>query len=299
LKQVVQSVSGGPVRVIDVPRPTIGAAEVLVRTRVSLISPGTERAVTRLARSGLLSKARARPDLVRKVVEKARAEGVATAARAVRDRLSDDIPLGYSAAGIAAEVGEAVAGVSPGQLVATGGAGKASHAEYQAVPGLLCVPVPGGVDENEAAFATVASVALHGLRLADVGPGARVVVIGLGLVGQLAVRLAEAAGCHVAGIDVADQVAARVARSTQALALVESGEETTDALAEAARAWIAAFAAVARQGGSSPAEARRRAEDAIAAIEGGLVLARVTGDHKPFRRALQRLGPTLTGEGAT
>ncbi|HUQ62735.1 MAG TPA: bi-domain-containing oxidoreductase, partial [Acidimicrobiales bacterium] len=246
----------GPVRVIDVPRPTIGPTEVLVRTTVSLISPGTERAVTRLAQSGLLTKARARPDLVRKVMEKARTEGVVTAARAVRDRLSDDVPLGYSAAGIAAEVGEAVAGVSPGQLVATGGAGKASHAEFQAVPGLLCVPVPGGVAPADAAFATLASVALHGLRLADVGPGARVVVIGLGVMGQLAVRLAEAAGCHVAGIDVAEPVVARTTRSTGALALVDAGQETSDALADWSRGRGADAVLVAAATSSSDAVMR-------------------------------------------
>lgn len=206
-----------------------------MRTSVSLISPGTERAVTRLARAGLLSKARARPDLVRKIVEKARAEGVATAARAIRDRLADDVPLGYSAAGIAAEVGEAVAGISPGQLVSTGGAGKASHAEFQAVPGLLCAPVPDMVSAADGAFATLAAVALHGLRLADVGPGARIVVVGLGLVGQLAVRLAQAAGCEVAGVDVAEPVVARAAGSTGTLALVEAGQETSDALADWSR----------------------------------------------------------------
>jgi hypothetical protein len=102
MKQVVQPVSGGPVQVLEVPRPTIGPAEVLVRTVASVISPGTERAVTALARSSLLAKARARPDLVRQVARKAQAEGVAAAARAVRGRLAADLPLGYSAAGVVA-----------------------------------------------------------------------------------------------------------------------------------------------------------------------------------------------------
>ncbi len=186
MKQVVQPANGGPVRVIDVPRPVIGPTEVLVQTVASAVSPGTERAVTKLAQSSLLAKARARPDLVRQVVRKARTDGIASTARSVRARLDDDVPLGYSGAGIALEVGEAVAGISPGQMVATGGAGKANHAEFQAVPGLLCAPVPEGVPAADAAFATVASVALHSLRLAEVGPGAKVVIVGLGLLGQLA-----------------------------------------------------------------------------------------------------------------
>ena len=102
------------------------------------------------------------------------------------------------------EVGSAVEGIRTGQLVATGGAGKANHAEFQAVPALLCAVVPDGVPAEDAAFTTIASIALHGLRLAEVGPGSKVVIIGLGLVGQLAARLAMASGCDVAGIDPAE-----------------------------------------------------------------------------------------------
>jgi predicted dehydrogenase/threonine dehydrogenase-like Zn-dependent dehydrogenase len=227
MKSVVQPIKGGPVEVLDVPRPTPEPTEVLVRTVASVISPGTERAVTKLAQSSLLAKARARPDLVRQVVHKARTEGVAATAQSVRGRLAEDLPLGYSAAGEVVEVGSAVSGLRVGQLVATGGAGKANHAEYQAVPGLLCVPVPDGVPAQDAAFTTVASIALHGLRLAEVGPGSKVVVIGLGLVGQLAARLAMAAGCDVIGIDLAAH--ARItAAGSGVQALDELGDTTTD-----------------------------------------------------------------------
>src|SRR4051812_21480604 len=100
MRQVVQPLSGGSVQVVDVPRPIIGPTQVLVRTVTSIVSTGTERAVTGLAQSSLLAKARARPDLVRQVVRKARADGVGAAARAVRHRMAEDLPLGYSAAGI-------------------------------------------------------------------------------------------------------------------------------------------------------------------------------------------------------
>jgi predicted dehydrogenase/threonine dehydrogenase-like Zn-dependent dehydrogenase len=207
---------------------------VLVRTRVSVISPGTERAVTQLAQSGLIAKARARPDLVRQVVKKAKTEGLAQTVKTVRGRMSEDLPLGYSAAGIAVEVGDAVAGIVPGQLVATAGAGRANHAEYQSVPGLLCVPVPDGVGAEDAAFATIASIALHGLRLAELGPGSKVVVIGLGLLGQLTVRLAVASGCDVAGIDLGAYQVER-ASASGAIALEEAGSDTTDRILEWSR----------------------------------------------------------------
>jgi predicted dehydrogenase/threonine dehydrogenase-like Zn-dependent dehydrogenase len=227
MKQVVQPASGGPVEVLDVPRPAIGPTEVLVRTVASVISPGTERAVTALAQSSLLAKARARPDLVRQVVRKARAEGLAATAQTVRSRLASDVPLGYSAAGVVAEVGSAVDRIKVGQLVATGGAGKASHAEFQAVPCLLCAAVPDGVPAQDAAFATLASIPLHALRLSGVGPGTKVVVLGLGLLGQLAARLAMASGCDVAGIDP-DEFARNAAASAGVLALDESGDATTN-----------------------------------------------------------------------
>lgn len=158
-----------------------------------------------------------------------RADGVAATMQTVRDHEGEDVPLGYSAAGDVIEVGPAVSGIARGQLVATSGAGKAVHAEFQAVPGLLCAPVPDGVPATDAAFATVAATGLHGLRLADVGPGSKVVVIGLGLMGQLTARLAIASGCDVAGIDPARHTRAAAARAG-VLALDELGDDTTDRL---------------------------------------------------------------------
>lgn len=226
LKQVVQPLAGGSVEVLEVPCPVAGSTEVLVRTISSVLSPGTEGAITALARSSLLTKARARPDLVRQVLRKTRVDGIAATAQAVRNRLAEDLPLGYSAVGEAIEVGSSVTGIHPGQIVATGGAGQANHAEFQAVPGLLCAVVPERVAVPDAAFATVASIALHGLRMADAGPGSKVVIVGLGLVGQLAARLALAAGCEVAGIDPAGY-ARDVAGQSGVVALDELGEDTT------------------------------------------------------------------------
>ncbi len=226
MKQVVQSVASGDLRVLDVPRPVPGPTEVLVATSRTVLSPGTERAVRKLASANLLQKARARPDLVKQVVRKARAEGVGTTMRAVRSRLDEDMPLGYSGAGVVVQLGEAVEGLSVGQRVATGSAG---HADYQLVPPHLAVPVPEGVEDEEAAFATVAAIALHGLRQAEVGPGSRVCVIGLGLLGQLTARLAMASGCSVVGIDLAPWTAELLAASG-GLGLVESGADTTQSV---------------------------------------------------------------------
>ena len=191
MRQLVQSVRSGDLRIVEAPDPIIGPTEVLVQTTRSIVSAGTERAVRNLASASLLHKARARPDLVRQVVRRARESGVRSTLRTVQARLDEEMPLGYSAAGRVIEVGEAVAGIRPGMRVATGGAG---HGDMQVVAGLLAVPVPDAVTDDDAAFAAVASIALHGLRIADVGPGSAVCVVGLGLVGQLTIRLATASG---------------------------------------------------------------------------------------------------------
>ncbi|MGC4810869.1 bi-domain-containing oxidoreductase [Micromonospora sp. DT228] len=231
MKQIVQSVSGGELRVVDVPQPEPGSTEVLVATRRSLLSAGTERAVRELASASLLRKARARPDLVRQVVNRARTGGVRSTIAAVRSRLDEDMPLGYSAAGVVVTAGAATDGIRPGMRVATASVG---HAEYQAVPGLLAVPVPESVSDQAAAFGAVAAIAMQGLRQAEVGLGGSVAVVGLGLVGQLTVRLALASGLHVIGIDLRDWTA-QLAGECGAVGLVEAGAATTEQIMELTR----------------------------------------------------------------
>lgn len=121
MKQIAQSLSSGAIEVAEVPVPRISPTEVLVATRASVISPGTETAMTSLGEATLIQKARQRPDLVRKVVDKARRDGLSETLAVVRSRLSGYMPLGYSDCGVVLEVGEMIEGIEPGQLVATGG----------------------------------------------------------------------------------------------------------------------------------------------------------------------------------
>jgi polar amino acid transport system substrate-binding protein len=210
VKQVLQSYRTGELEVAEVPAPAAGPGEVLVRTVCSLVSAGTERAVMALAEKSLLGKARARPDLVAKVVDKVRREGPVAAARAAFARLDQPVALGYSCAGEVVEVGAglgAADGFAPGEMVACAGAQAAHHAELNAVPRNLCARLPAGVSAEQAAFVTVGAIALHGVRLAELTLGERVLVVGAGLVGQLAAQIARASGCRV---HVVDPDAARV-----------------------------------------------------------------------------------------
>ena len=191
MKQIVQPVSGGPVTLLDVPRPVPEPTEVLVRTLCSVISPGTERAVTALAQSSLLAKARARPDLVRQVVGKARTEGLAATRQTVLGRLAQDVPLGYSAAGVVVEAGCAVTGVRPGQLVATGGAGQG---ESRGVPGRARTALRAGARRRQRPGRGVHHDRVHRLaRTAHRGRGAWREGRGGG---PRADRAARRAACH-------------------------------------------------------------------------------------------------------
>jgi predicted dehydrogenase len=206
----------GEIKVVDVPMPVLRHGTLLVANCCSLISVGTERSKVELGEKSLLQKARARPDLVRKVVERARTEGLKSTLDVTRDRLASLTPIGYSAAGLVLEVGQGVEGFAPGDRVACGGEG-ANHAEVLAVPKNLVAGIPDGVPFEDAAYATIGAIALHGVRQADVEIGEWIGVIGLGLVGQLAARIARAAGCRVVGIDL-DASAVELARTAATVA---------------------------------------------------------------------------------
>ena len=202
MKQVTQRLRDGTISIIDVSTPTVSPHGVLVDVRASLLSAGTERSKVKTGQQSLIGKARARPDQVKQVLEKAQRDGVRETIRTVRSRLDQPSALGYSAAGVVLAVGSRVRDIVPGDRVACGGADYAVHAEVDHVPSNLCVPLPDEVDFESGAFATVGSIAMHGVRQADVRLGETVAVIGLGLVGQLAGQLLRAAGCRVIGIDL-------------------------------------------------------------------------------------------------
>ncbi|MGH9941666.1 MAG: bi-domain-containing oxidoreductase, partial [Pyrinomonadaceae bacterium] len=199
---MLQNFRTGEVTVTDVPPPVARAGRVLVRTAVSLISAGTERAAVESGRKSLLGKARERPELVWQLARKARQEGLSNTLDAVRGKLAASTALGYSAAGTVIAVGEGATEFRPGDRVACAGVKFASHAEVLSVPKNLCVRLPGAVGFEAAAFGTLGAIALQGVRLAEPTLGEAVVVIGLGLLGQLAVQLLKANGCRVFGIDL-------------------------------------------------------------------------------------------------
>jgi len=204
MKQIAQNYKSGELTVLDVPAPVCRPGGVLVRSLFSLISTGTEMMKLTEAKMSMVGKARARPDQVRKVVDAVAQQGVVATYKKVMNRLDSYTPLGYSLCGVVTEVGRGAEEFHVGQLVAAAGNEYALHAEYNWVPINLCVPVPGGVAPEHAAFSTVGAIAMHGVRRAEVQLGDTACVIGLGLVGQLVVRLLIASGVRVIGLDVVE-----------------------------------------------------------------------------------------------
>jgi predicted dehydrogenase/threonine dehydrogenase-like Zn-dependent dehydrogenase len=197
MKQVIQNFKTGEPRATEVPCPSPKAGEVLIATRASLISAGTEKMLVEFGQASLIEKARQQSDKVRAVLDKIKTDGLLPAIASVKDKLDQPVALGYCNAGTVIEVGPGVTGFAPGDRVASNG----KHAEAVVVPMNLCAKIPGEVSDAEAAFTPVAAIALQGIRLAAPTLGEAFVVTGLGLIGLIAVQLLRANGCRVLGID--------------------------------------------------------------------------------------------------
>jgi len=212
MKQIIQNYRTGVLELAEVPVPVRSSNKILARNVASLISIGTERSVIELGKKSFLRKATARPDLVKRFMDKAKNEGFVKTFKEALGRLDNPTALGYSSAGIVIETGVQVQEFSPGDRVACIGAGYASHAEFITVPSNLCCKVPENVTLEEASFGMLGIIALHGIRCADLTFGSSVAVIGLGLLGLLSVQILKSYGCRVFGLDI-DPEKAKLAQS--------------------------------------------------------------------------------------
>jgi predicted dehydrogenase len=201
MRQIIQSFKSGELWLAEVPAPICQKSGAVIQTSCSFVSAGTERMLVDFAKKNILGKAMAMPDQVKKVLRKMKTEGVMSTIQKVQAKLDQPIPLGYSCAGIVEETGFGLEGISAGDRVACGGAGYANHAEYNFVPKNLIVKIPDNVSFEDASCATVGSIALQGVRQCDLRLGETVCVIGLGLLGVLAVQMLKASGCRVIGFD--------------------------------------------------------------------------------------------------
>lgn len=231
MKQILQNFNTGQLKVHDVPEPIVRDNGVLVRSHYSLISAGTEGGTVRLAKKSLVEKALDRPDLVKKVLKVVKTDGVLAAYDAVSSNLDSPVPLGYSVSGEVVAVGDGVTDLHIGDRVACFGSYFANHAEYNFVPRNLVVRLPDTIDMRHAAFCMLGAIALNGVRRAEIELGSHVLVIGLGLIGQITVQLLRASGCRVFGIDLEETKVKQALESGANQAMLRTAPSLEEALA--------------------------------------------------------------------
>ena len=208
MKHLVQNMKTGATTLEEGPGPTVQPGQVLIQTRRSLVSLGTERMLVSFGKAGLLAKARQQPERLKQVLDKAKADGWIPTFKAVSRKLDQPLSLGYCNVGTVLATGEGVADLSRGDRVVSNG----PHAEIVSVSRNLVAPIPDAVSDDAAAFTVVAAIGLNGIRLIKPTLGETVVVIGLGLIGQLTAQLLKLNGCRVIGIDI-DEVKCQLAET--------------------------------------------------------------------------------------
>ena len=201
MQQLTQQLKSGKMEILEVPFPALLKGQVLVRNHYSVISAGTEGKTVTDARKGYIAKARSRQKEVKQVIEMVKSNGLLDTYKLVMNKLESPSPLGYSTAGEVIAVGEGVSNFKVGDWVACGGAG-AFHADVVAVPVNLAVKVPKTIDLKQAAFSTIASIAIQGIRQAELKMGENCLIIGMGIIGQLTYKILEASGMDPIGVDV-------------------------------------------------------------------------------------------------
>ena len=208
MRQIVQHLDTGETEIVTAPAPVASPGTVLIRTRLTLISAGTERMLVGFAKASLIRKAAQQPERVKDVLNKVRTDGLLTTIDAVRSKLGQPLALGYSNVGEVIEVGAGVQDFAVGDRVLSNG----PHADIVRVPRNLCAPIPDGVTDEQAVFGVVGAIGLQGIRLLAPTLGETVAVIGTGLIGLLAVEMLVANGCAVLAIDF-DEAKLAIART--------------------------------------------------------------------------------------
>jgi predicted dehydrogenase/threonine dehydrogenase-like Zn-dependent dehydrogenase len=203
MKQVL--VRKGVVFVDDVPAPTVGQGNVLVKVAYSCISVGTEISGVKSSGESIVKKAINNPDKLKKGINLIRQKGITQAWDIIKGKFDAANVTGYSAAGIVVEIGNNIKDIKIGDRVACAGSGYANHAQYIEVPRNLVVKIPDNVDFQKASTATIGSIAIQGVRRADVRFGENVAIIGMGIIGQITSQIVTAAGARAIAIDLDEE----------------------------------------------------------------------------------------------
>lgn len=228
--QLTQNLKTGKMEITEVPTPSLDANSIIVKNYYSLISAGTEGSMVSVARKGYIGKAKEKPEQVKQVIETVKREGLVNTYKKVMTKLDALNPLGYSTAGVVTEVGTNVSRFSVGDRVACAGAGMANHAEIVSITENLLAKIPDNVSFEEAAYTTVCSIAMQGVRQANLSLGENCLVIGMGLIGQITTQLLEAGGIRVIGTDMNPKILEEAKKVCNALLINSSDPQLEQAV---------------------------------------------------------------------
>jgi predicted dehydrogenase/threonine dehydrogenase-like Zn-dependent dehydrogenase len=199
MKQIV--INQGNIEVKKVPAPSLEKGKILVKVMNSCISSGTELSNIKFSGIPLWKRAINDPKKAIQFAASTIQNGIADTKNTIQTVLNSDMPIGYSNAGIVIGIGEGISNVKIGDRVACAGAQCAFHAEIVSVPKNLFVKIPKNVSFADASTVALGAIALQSVRRVEPTLGEFIVVVGLGILGQLTVQLLKANGCTVAGID--------------------------------------------------------------------------------------------------
>lgn len=214
----------GSVKTEEIPAPTVGKGRVLIRVVNSCISAGTEMASVSSTGKSPVRIMREQPEKIKKVFDLIRSEGLRKIADQYKFIKDSGQPTGYSVSGIVIGLGEGVSEFKIGEYVAAAGGGFAFHAEFVEVPTNLVVSMPSELSFPEASTVAIGAISLHGVRRARLEIGEFCIVIGVGILGLIAVQILKKSGVRVIAIDI-DEKRLDLASRLGADFTVNSGNE--------------------------------------------------------------------------
>ena len=197
MKQIIQDLKTGETILEEVPVPMEIDGHVLIKTKKTLVSLGTEKMLVSFGKANFFQKARQQPEKVKEVIQKIKTDGIKPTIEAVFRKLGQPLPLGYCNFGEVVGIGKNVENFKIGDRVVSNG----HHAEFVNIPSNLVSKVPDNVDDDQAVFTIVASIGLQGVRLIKPTFGETIVVSGLGLIGLITIQILKSNGCNVVGFD--------------------------------------------------------------------------------------------------
>jgi D-arabinose 1-dehydrogenase-like Zn-dependent alcohol dehydrogenase len=198
MKILTQNLKTGKTYILDVPSPTYNSNKIRVSNEYSLISTGTESAIVNFGKVGWIDKARQQPNKVKDVINKIKSSGLIATYKAVKNKLDFPMVMGYSAVGFVSEASEKYH-LKKGDRIFT----NSCHQEEALIDYNMCVEIPENLDSKSATFGALGGIAMQSIKCIPEG-SKFVVLIGLGLLGQITLRILIAKGykCIVFDLDL-------------------------------------------------------------------------------------------------